>query len=159
MNIATLINTAKLAGSKRFNLSCDLKEFPAELFDLADTLEILDLSGNQLSTLPDDFWRFQKLQILFCSNNHFTQVPEILGRCPQLSLIGFKANKICSVPATSLSTSLRWLILTDNQITELPAEIGLCHDLQKLMLSGKRPRSTSSQTVNPAYVPVIEFAV
>jgi hypothetical protein len=36
-------------------------EFPKELFDLADSLELLDLSGNQLSALPNDFGRFIKL--------------------------------------------------------------------------------------------------
>jgi hypothetical protein len=30
-------------------LACGLTEFPREIFDLADTLEILDLSGNALN--------------------------------------------------------------------------------------------------------------
>lgn len=65
MDVAAQIRAAKLAGSKRFNLSCGLKEFPVEIFDLADTLEILDLSGNELSSLPDDFGRLHRLRILF----------------------------------------------------------------------------------------------
>ena len=158
MNIATLVNAAKLAGSKRFNLSCNLKEFPVEIFDLADTLEILDLSGNQFSALPDDFWRFQKLRILFCSNNHFTRLPEVLGQCPQLSMVGFKSNKIRSVPAASLNKSLRWLILTDNQITELPAEIGHCTALQKLMLSGNQLQSLPAELSNCTKLELIRIA-
>jgi len=54
-----------LHGEKRVNISCALTEFPVELFELADSLEILDLSGNQLSSLPDDFSRFTQLRILF----------------------------------------------------------------------------------------------
>lgn len=138
MNAAAQIRAAKLAGSKRLNLSSGLKEFPVEIFDLADTLEILDLSGNNLSALPADFARLHKLRILFCSDNQFTQLPEILGQCPQLSMVGFKANKIRSVPAAALGKSLRWLILTDNQISELPAELGQCTKLQKLMLAGNQ---------------------
>jgi hypothetical protein len=138
MNPAAQIHAAKLAGSKRLNLSCGLKEFPVEIFDLADTLEILDLSGNELSALPDDFARLHKLRILFCSDNQFTHFPEVLGQCPQLSMVGFKANKIREVPAAALGKSLRWLILTDNQISELPAGIGRCTQLQKLMLAGNQ---------------------
>ena len=138
MNTAAQINAAKLACSQRLNLSCGLKEFPVEIYDLADSLEILDLSGNDLSSLPDDFARLHKLRILFCSDNQFTHLPEVLGQCPQLSMVGFKANKIRSVPAAALSKSLRWLILTDNQISELPAELGQCSQLQKLMLAGNQ---------------------
>lgn len=138
MDVAAHIRKAKLAGSTRLNLSCGLKTFPVEIFDLADTLEILDLSVNELSSLPDDFPRLHKLRILFCSDNQFTELPRILGQCPQLSMVGFKANKIRKVPAASLGKSLRWLILTDNQISELPAEIGQCTQLQKLMLAGNQ---------------------
>ncbi len=138
MNIAAQITAARLAGNKRLNLSCGLKEFPVEIFDLADSLEILDLSGNDLFSLPDDFSRLHKLRILFCSDNQFTRLPEVLGQCPQLSMVGFKANKIRSVPAAALGKSLRWLILTDNRISELPAELGRCTQLQKLMLAGNQ---------------------
>jgi len=135
------INASRLAGGKQLNLSCGLKQFPVEIFDLADTLEILDLSGNGLSSLPDDFHRLHKLRILFCSANQFTRLPEVLGKCSQLDMLGFKANKISEVPAAALSPSLRWLILTDNQISELPAALGRCTRLQKLMLAGNRLQS------------------
>jgi hypothetical protein len=135
------------SASQRLNLSCGLKTFPAEIYDLADTLEILDLSGNELSSLPDDFHRLHKLRILFCSDNQFTELPAVLGQCPQLSMVGFKANKIRSVPAAALGKSLRWLILTDNKISELPAEIGLCTQLQKLMLSGNQLQNLPSEMI------------
>jgi len=135
------LRAGKLKGSRRLNLSCGLQEFPREIFDLADTLEVLDLSGNELTSLPDDLPRLRKLRILFCSNNRFTELPAVLGRCPQLGMVGFKANQISSVPAAALPPALRWLILTDNQITELPAELGRCSQLQKLMLAGNRLQS------------------
>lgn len=141
MNTLEQLRAGKLAGSRRLNLSCDLHEFPREIFDLADTLEILDLSGNALTSLPDDLPRLHNLRILFCSDNLFTHLPEVLGQCPQLSMVGFKANKIRNVPAAALSKNLRWLILTDNQISELPAELGQCKKIQKLMLSGNQLQS------------------
>jgi hypothetical protein len=135
------LRAGKLAGARRLNLSCGLREFPREIFELADTLEILDLSGNELSSLPEDLPRLRNLRILFCSNNRFTELPEVLGQCMQLSMVGFKANQIRTVPVAALPPALRWLILTDNQIAELPDEIGRCTQLQKLMLAGNQLRA------------------
>ncbi|MBN3787034.1 leucine-rich repeat-containing protein kinase family protein [Burkholderia sp. Ac-20353] len=135
------LRSGQLAGARHLKLACGLTEFPREIFDLADTLETLDLSGNSLSTLPDDLPRLRRLRILFASNNPFTELPDVLGECPQLSMIGFKANRIRKVSGKSLPRELRWLILTDNEIESLPAEIGDCARLQKLMLAGNRLRA------------------
>ena len=132
----TLLRTGKLAGVTRLDLCCGLTEFPREIFDLADSLEVLNLTGNRLSTLPDDLPRLKKLRILFCSENDFDHVPPVVAECAGLSMIGFKSNRIGHVEA--LPPSLRWLILTDNRIDQLPASIGNCLPLQKLMLSGNR---------------------
>lgn len=135
------LRAGQLAGTRRLTLACGLSEFPREIFDLADTLEILDLSGNALSTLPDDLPRLSKLRIIFVSDNLFTELPEVLGQCSQLSMVGFKANRIREVSGTSLPPLLRWLVLTDNEIEVLPPEIGACSHLQKLMLAGNRLRA------------------
>ena len=132
------LRSGQLQGITRLDLACDLQEFPREIFALADTLEVLNLSGNALSTLPDDLSRLSKLRVLFCSDNRFTQLPEVLSTCPQLEMVGFKANSIREVGAASISAALRWLILTDNQVSALPDSIGNCARLQKLMLAGNQ---------------------
>lgn len=132
------LREGKLAGAKRLDLSCGLTEFPREIFALADSLEVLNLTGNQLSSLPDDLGRLKKLRILFCSENRFSELPGMLGDCPNLSMIGFKANQIEHVPDVAFPEVLRWFILTDNRISHLPATLGRCTRLQKLMLSGNR---------------------
>jgi Protein tyrosine and serine/threonine kinase/Leucine rich repeat len=125
-----------LTGIQRLDLSCELTEFPREIFDLADSLEILNLSGNQLSSLPDDLPRLHKLRIIFCSDNLFSELPAVLGQCKSLTMVGFKANHINLVPAEALAPTLRWLILTDNRLQSLPSSIGQCTQMQKLMLAG-----------------------
>lgn len=141
MHTLEQLRSGALAGSQRLTMRCGLTEFPREIFTLADTLEILDLSGNALRELPDDLHRLHRLRILFCSDNRFTELPTALGACAALSMIGFKANRIASVPAAALPAALRWLVLTDNQITELPSALGACAQLQKLMLAGNRLRT------------------
>jgi hypothetical protein len=94
-----------------------------------------------LKVLPPDFGKLKNLKILFCSNNLFQTLPEVLGDCPLLDIVGFKANQITHVPEKALNDNLRWLILTDNQIQELPAQIGQCIKMQKLMLAGNQLKS------------------
>ncbi|MGE8492032.1 leucine-rich repeat-containing protein kinase family protein [Comamonas sp.] len=129
------LHSGALRGARQIKLSAGLREFPRELFALADTLEVLDISGNQLASLPDDLSRFGQLRVLFASNNPFTELPRVLGRMPRLEMVGFKACQISAVAADSLPAQLRWLILTDNQITELPDTLGERPRLQKLMLA------------------------
>jgi hypothetical protein len=132
------LKSGQLVGVKRLDLAFGLTEFPSEIFELAESLEILNLSGNKLSSLPDDLPRLHKLRILFCSDNLFTELPEVLGKCKKLTMIGFKANQISRVPAEALVPTLRWLILTDNRIQSLPSSIGQCKQMQKLMLAGNQ---------------------
>lgn len=132
------LRAGQLVGTVRLDLSCGLTEFPREIFELADSLEILNLSGNALSSLPDDFPRLHRLRILFCSDNQFTVLPEVLGQCKSLTMLGFKANQISYVADAALAPSLRWLILTDNRIQQLPRSIGQCRHMQKLMLAGNQ---------------------
>jgi hypothetical protein len=138
METLAQLRSGKLAGITRLDLSCGLERFPEEIYDLADTLEVLNLSGNALTSLPDDLTRLHRLRVIFCSDNRFTHVPEVLGECPLLDMVGFKANRITHLPAASLPKQLRWLILTDNRLGELPAELGQRGRLQKLMLAGNR---------------------
>jgi hypothetical protein len=132
------LKSGQLAGISRLTLSENLTSFPTEILSLADTLEVLDLSNNQLSTLPDALKQLKKLKIIFASNNYFETLPESLGQCESLEMVGFRSNKIKHVPAESLPAKLRWLILTNNQLTRLPDTLGERLRLQKLLLAGNQ---------------------
>ena len=138
MHTLEQLRSGALAGIRRLDLSCGLSELPEEIFALADTLEVLNLSGNRLRELPHQLTRLHKLQVLFASDNDFEVLPEVLSDCPALHMVGFKANRIAEVPAAALPPALRWLTLTDNAIGHLPAELGQRPALQKLMLAGNR---------------------
>lgn len=158
MHTLEALRAGELVGIKRLDLAADLTEFPAEIFDLADSLEVLNLSSNLLSDLPQDLTRLHKLRILFCSDNRFTHVPEVLGQCPHLEMIGFKANQIKHLSAKALPPKLRWLILTDNRLQYLPAEIGACTQLQKLMLSGNRLRELPEEMAGCVRLELLRIA-
>ena len=158
MNTLAQLKAGQLAGATRLDLSCGLTEFPREIFELADSLEILNLTGNALSRLPDDLHRLTRLRVLFCSDNAFTELPASLGQCATLSMIGFKANQIGHVPAAALPPLLRWLILTDNRISQLPDELGRRPLLQKLMLAGNRLAQLPESLANCRSLELIRIA-
>ncbi|WP_298331370.1 leucine-rich repeat-containing protein kinase family protein [Asticcacaulis sp.] len=131
------LRSGALAGARHVKLS-GLTTFPEALYDLADTLEVLDLGGSHLTHLPEDFARLHRLKILFGSNNPFETLPPVLGRCEALEMVGFKSCRLREVPSEALPPRLRWLILTDNCVESLPESLADCAALQKLMLAGNR---------------------
>lgn len=148
MDTLTRLRSGQLTGSKQLKLSCELTEFPTEILDLADSLEVLVLSNNRLSALPKAFSRLKKLKIAFFNNNQFQEFPAVLADCPALSMVSFKGNQIATIGDHALAPTIRWLILTDNQIEGLPAAIGKLSTLQKLMLAGNRLRSLPDELAN-----------
>ncbi|MAD43139.1 MAG: protein kinase [Arcobacter sp.] len=133
-----------LSDTSSIKIASGLKTFPIELYKYEDSLEVLDLTDNNLSSLPDDFYRFKKLKRLFLSNNQFNHIPKVLAKLTKLSMIGIRNNQIKIFEENSLPLSTRWLILTDNKIEKLPQSIGDLTLLQKCMLSGNQLTSLPS---------------
>jgi hypothetical protein len=158
METIDLLRSGQLQGMKRLDLAAGLTEFPIEIFDLADSLEILNLSDNKLRSLPADLGRLHKLKIIFLSNNDFEEVPKVLADCPNLSMVGFKSNKIRVLGENILPLNVRWLILTDNQLERLPNSIGRLEKLQKLMLAGNQLRSLPDEMVACQNLELIRLA-
>ncbi len=141
MQTLEALRSGQISNVAKLKLEEGLSSFPEEIYALADTLETLDLSNNQLNELPDDFHRLNKLKVLFLSNNPFREFPKVLSRCENLEMVGFKSCLIDSIPENAFPARLRWLILTDNAITQVPESIGALPRLQKLMLAGNKLQS------------------
>ena len=94
MHTLAQLQSGELQGITRLQLSEGLTEFPLEILSLADSLEILDLSNNQLTTLPIEIAQLPKLKIFFASKNPFTVFPDVLAQCQHLEMIGFKSCQI-----------------------------------------------------------------
>jgi len=125
------------SGGKTLNLSnMDLKHFPEGIITrFASTLVLLNMGGNSLTSLPDEFSSLSSLRILFFQGNLFEIVPIVLGKMPSLYMLSFKSCRLTSIPPEALSPSVEWLILTDNKLTSLPPTIGSLTKLKKCMLS------------------------
>jgi tRNA A-37 threonylcarbamoyl transferase component Bud32 len=137
MHTLAQLRSGELKGIKRLTLSENLTSFPEEIFDLADSLEILDLSNNLLTSLPHDISRLTKLRIAFFSYNSFTKFPSFSG-CNNLAMLGFKGNQLETFDEDILPLEINWLILTDNCLKSLPRSIGKLTKLQKFPLAGNQ---------------------
>ncbi|GAB0117509.1 leucine-rich repeat-containing protein kinase family protein [Acidisoma sp. 7E03] len=136
MTLAAL-RRGDLAGATHLRLR-NITAVPTEIFGLADSLEILDLSDNPLTDLPADISRLHRLRVLFCSQSQITRLPPALGDCPSLSQLGIRGGVLSEIPGESLPPRLRWLTVTDNRLTALPDDLGRRPALEKLLLSGNQ---------------------
>ncbi|NER00100.1 MAG: serine/threonine-protein kinase [Cyanothece sp. SIO2G6] len=159
MELLNALRSRQLTGQTELRLTgCNLTEFPPEILDLADSLEFLNLSDNHLSQLPDEFCQLKQLRIAFFNNNQFEEFPEVLAQCPNLSMISFKGNRLQTVADAALAPTIRWLILTHNQLEVLPASIGKLERLQKLMLAGNRLRSLPPELAHCGNLELVRLA-
>ena len=131
------LNNNELIGSKELTLRENLTTFPEKIFELADTLEFLDLSNNNLSSLPD-LKRLTKLKFVFFSYNQFREFPTSFKECHNLYMIGCKANQIEVMDEDILPVNLSWFIITDNKLKSLPNSIGDLTKLKKFSLAGNQ---------------------
>ncbi|KAK3903601.1 hypothetical protein C8A05DRAFT_43203 [Staphylotrichum tortipilum] len=136
----------RTAGITELRLACPLVEFPEEVLELGDTLEKLDLSGTGLSSLPANLGSaLPNLKTALFSDCNFKVFPRELAACPKLETAVFRSNGMEEVPEDALPSSLGSLILTNNQLTYLPASIGDCVHLQECMLAGNQLRELPAE--------------
>jgi len=152
------LKSGELKGVRKLTLSENLTTFPEEILELAESLEILDLSHNQLCEIPKEISRLKKLKIAFFSNNNFTKVPDSFKECENLYMLGFKANKIDTFDEDILPLTISWLILTDNCIAALPHSMGKLSKLQKCGLSGNKLNELPDSMKNCRNLELIRLA-
>lgn len=118
----------------------------------------LDLCDCGLSSLPSSLQDLKNLSILFCPKNKFVELPPEIGKCNKLQMVSFKMNGMTSIHPESLQVQLRWLILTDNCIEQVPKTIGRCCILQKLMLSGNKLKTLPKEISNCRRLELVRLA-
>ncbi len=157
METLDALHSGQLKGAKRLDLAAGLTQFPLKILELA-SLEILNLSDNHLKSLPDEFGCLQQLRIAFFNNNSFEELPDVLSKCPKLYMVGFKSNKLTAIAENALPSSVRWLILTNNRLRQVPASLGRLSQLQKLMLAGNQLSSLPEEMVACQKLELIRLA-
>lgn len=139
-----------------------LMELPDYLFDatspLPATLSRLDVSFNDLRTLPETLSNCARLKVFFAMANKFEEYPEVLGRLPNIGMVSFKSNRIERLSETCLASSIYWLILTDNKIAALPHSIGRLSKLRKFMMASNLLTSLPDELADCTELELIRLA-
>ncbi len=74
-----------------------IREVPRSEFERGDT-EILDLSGNKLTSLQAEVRLLSKLRVLDLSDNVLTNIPAELGQLSNLEVLNLRNNSLTGLP-------------------------------------------------------------
>lgn len=117
--------------------SCALTSFPSEL--LSSNIGALDLSNNNIGSLPDNISDMHNLQGLSVSNAGLSELPDSLYTMSSIVSIYADGNDIDDLSsAISGMTSLSTLVINDNDLTALPDEICSLPNLSHVIANNNR---------------------
>ncbi|NER88741.1 MAG: leucine-rich repeat protein [Moorea sp. SIO3A2] len=103
-----------------------------EVFNLPQ-LEVLNLSFNDLTTVPESIGNLTNLTQLNLTGNKLTTVPESIGNLTNLTQFNVTGNKLTTVPESIGNlTNLTQLNLKYNKLTTVPESIGNLTNLTQL---------------------------
>ncbi|KAF6019473.1 hypothetical protein EB796_022215 [Bugula neritina] len=121
-----------------------LTQLPTEMFIAADTIGELDISGNNLRSIPADIWKLHELRALNLSQNSikstsasdYSGLPKDLAKLKHLQIVAISECNLRYVPAVLFECiAITRLDLSRNKFQMLPPEIGNLVDLEYLNMS------------------------
>lgn len=126
-----------------------------EVFNhLPEQIQELDLSGNSLWEIPTSAYRFTALEQLHLNSNNLRVLPSEISSWSELSYLNLSNNTGINWKSTFDQMlqlkKLSIIKLSNNQLTELPAKIGLLTELTEIHADGNMlqglPESIGSLT-------------
>ncbi|XP_033116211.1 leucine-rich repeat-containing protein 59-like [Anneissia japonica] len=109
----------KLDGNELDLSLSNLTKVPVKELAALPKATIIDLSCNQLQTLPDNIGILSHIVKLDLSKNVLTSLPNGIGNLPKLQHLDLLGNKIRTLPTSVAQLkALRWLDLKENPLEE-----------------------------------------
>lgn len=110
-------------------------EIDHTIFSLVQHIEILDLSFNQMQTLPDEIYLLKKMKVFNCTCNFLASIPSTIGKLKRLKELRLNGNKLTTLPnEIGECRRLSKLYLNENRLEKLPEMIDGCESLEYLYL-------------------------
>lgn len=111
------------------------KEIDPLTFSVASQVVFLNLSCNQLISLPEELSPFQMLKVLNLNNNCLVNLPQSIRSLTKLEELRVEYNSLKVLPDDiGTCRKLRILSLRNNELSRLPTTIGECVRLKELDL-------------------------
>ncbi|XP_061883998.1 PH domain leucine-rich repeat-containing protein phosphatase 2 [Entelurus aequoreus] len=126
-----------------------LLSFPASKLSKLELLEELNLSGNQLKSIPSTVSSCKRLHTLIAHSNHITGFPEILN-LPEIKVVDLSYNQLNEIQLPdSLPPTLQELDLTGNSSLILEHKtLNLFSHITTLKLDQKSTTTGDSQNAS-----------
>jgi len=107
----------------------------------------IDLSGQQLTTIPESILSQTNITSLNLSNNQLTTLPAGIERLTNLEVLNVENNRLESLPSEiGQLKKLKSADFSNNRLMSLPQELGALTQLESLNLDGyKGPSSDTTQ--------------
>ncbi|XP_069016346.1 leucine-rich repeat-containing protein 59 [Embiotoca jacksoni] len=120
----------KISGNEVDLSLCNLTEVPVRELALFSKATVVDLSCNNIISLPPEFCNLTHLVKVDLSKNQLICLPDDLGNLVNLQHLDLYNNKLTSLPVSvSQLRSLKWLDLKDNPLEPVLAKAaGDCLD-------------------------------
>ncbi|VVB04131.1 unnamed protein product [Arabis nemorensis] len=98
-----------------------------------ETVEKIDLSGQELKLLPNALGKIVGLVSLNLSCNELKFIPDAISKLKKLEALDVSSNSLESLPdSVGMLVNLRILNVSANNLTALPESIGHCRSLVEL---------------------------
>ncbi|NXW61318.1 LRC40 protein, partial [Eurystomus gularis] len=119
----------------------------------------LDIRNNLLTSLPEELVALARLQIINLSFNRFKAFPSVLYHIPALETILLSNNQVGSVDPLQLKKmdKLGTLDLQNNDLLQVPPELGNCENLRTLLLEGNPFRTPRAAILAKGTAAVLEY--
>lgn len=124
------------------------ESLPKCFYSARTTLRELNLSGNQLTSFPEQALQLTSLKYLYLGGNNIVNVPKDIWKLNSLQILSIGGNQIADVPdSVGRLVSLQALVLSDNLIELLPASIANLKQLRSLLLHKNRLKTLPTQII------------
>ncbi|XP_009082952.1 PREDICTED: leucine-rich repeat-containing protein 40, partial [Acanthisitta chloris] len=119
----------------------------------------LDLRNNVLTSLPEEMEALTRLQIINLCFNRFKVFPSVLYQLPALETILLSNNQVGSIDPLRLKAmdKLGTLDLQNNDLLQVPPELGNCENLRTLLLEGNPFRTPRAAVLAKGTAAVLEY--
>uniref|UniRef100_A0A8C2NPS1 Leucine rich repeat containing 40 n=1 Tax=Capra hircus TaxID=9925 RepID=A0A8C2NPS1_CAPHI len=141
------------------NLSYNKLSFISLELCTLQKLTFLDLRNNFLNSLPEEMESLTRLQTINLSFNRFKILPEVLYRIPTLETILISNNQVGSLDPQKMKTmeNLITLDLQNNDLLQIPPELGNCVNLRTLLLDGNPFRVPRAAILMKGTAAILEY--
>ncbi|OXB82185.1 UNVERIFIED_CONTAM: hypothetical protein H355_009064 [Colinus virginianus] len=119
----------------------------------------LDIRNNVLTSLPEEMEALTKLQVINLSFNRFKVFPSVLYRILALETILLSNNQVGAIDPLQLKKmeKLGTLDLQNNDLLQVPPELGNCETLRTLLLEGNPFRTPRAAVLAKGTAAVLEY--